>query len=231
MEERWTAARAAGLPSGRRSLAPCDDPPKRRGPIARIADAARLSSPAPRAGDQPDALVDRWSRPGDETVAFRPLRVTAEDSVRYLAEVGVSAIPHTHPHVRLGRAAACGLFLVPDVVARPSLCSSTRPSRPGALRQGRYRRAERHRAAARLSLSKLDLQTYELIMLFTVRTGVANNARRASGRAAPPRRGSRPSLERAVAGGATQGRGNEGGAAMRGFQSEQPVRADGGRGL
>jgi hypothetical protein len=247
------AARAPGHPSGSWSRGASDGQPGGRDVAA---DAYRLSPETPGpCSERADARSIHSSRRGDETGAFRPLRVTTEDCVRYLAGVAVSAIPHTHPHVRVGTPSAPrGPFHVVGVVAGSHILvplvglSLNRRGRmsPWARIDGRSPasscgsaaraalQGSSHLAAPScLSLSMLGRQTYELIMRFTVRARVANNACRASGRAAPDQRarwrGSQPSLGRVVADrGAPQGRTNEGRAAMRGFQSEQPVRADGG---
>lgn len=106
MEERSPAstARAAGLTHWLAHAQALRDPPCRRAALARGGGVSRARCALIGAGRaRTDARTNGSSRPGDATAAFRPRRVTPGDSVRYLAEVGVSAIPHSHPHVRLGR--------------------------------------------------------------------------------------------------------------------------------
>lgn len=205
----WTAARAIGLSRWDADCGEPDDPPSRRDPSARTVPPR----PTARGRERADVGADGSSRPSDETVAFRPVRVAAPNSVRYLAGVGVSAIPHTHPHVRLGRPSTPGRAL-PDLgfvavsgilgplaglslscrgrmspasSVHPLCCSATsrrlHSAPPPHARARLPLRQLLSRTATQASLSMLDRQTHELIMRFTALAGVANNACRANGRA------------------------------------------------
>ena len=105
MEQPWTAPTAARAPGPGRWRADderSDAPPAPREPSAKTPRRRSVGGGPGHA----DVWRNGWSQLGDETAAFRPARVTAPDSVRYLAGVGVSAIPHPQPHVRLGRPSA-----------------------------------------------------------------------------------------------------------------------------